>query len=167
MPFRLFIICLAAVFIGTYAIPILISLLLYRLKLIPSLEMSNAADRRLPYLVGALCYYLVAEMLEALQIPVEAYYFLLGSTAVILLHTVLLQYQKPSAHLAGIGGFTGLVLCLSMKYSINFLPLIAGCFILAGFVASARLKLRAHNNGELAFGYFSGLLIVFATCYFL
>lgn len=167
IPFKMFLICLVTVFVGTYVIPILASVILYRLKIIASLDMKVSGDRRVPYLIGALCYYLVAEVLQQLRIPVEAYHFLLASTIVIVLHLLVLRRHKPSAHLAGIGGFTGLVMCLSLKYSINFLPLIATAFILTGFIASARLMLGAHSRAELISGYFSGLVIIFAMCYFL
>lgn len=147
-------------FVGTYVIPVAVSFLLYRMNLIASLEMKTAKDRRIPYLAGALCYYMVALMVERIQLPYEAYLYLLASTCIIVIHLLSLRFIKPSAHLAGIGGFTGLLMAMSIKYTINLLPLLAICFLLAGILASARLVLGAHNARELILGYFSGILIV-------
>lgn len=164
---RIMLLSLALVFVGTYVIPVALSYLLYRTGFIESLEMQEAADRRIPYLIGALSYYFVASILNTLQLPYEAYLFLVSSSVVVVLHLLLLAYFKPSAHLAGIGGFAGLLFALSLKFSINILPLIALSILLSGFLASARYKLRAHSMPELVFGYFSGLAGVFGVVYFL
>lgn len=158
---------LALVFTGTYIIPAAISFLLHRIQLIPSLEMTEARDRRWPYLIGAICYYFTARYINALELPKEVYAFLLSSALIIVLHLALLFYFKPSAHLAGIGGFTGLLLAVSLKYQIGFLPFIALCFLLAGLLGSARLRLGAHTPFELAAGYVSGLVIVSVLVFYL
>ncbi|MEQ9262940.1 MAG: hypothetical protein RLP14_07265 [Owenweeksia sp.] len=160
---RLTILSLALVFTGTYIIPVAISFLFYRIKLISSLEMKEASDRRWPYLIGGISYYLTASFIGEIGLPEDARLFLLASACVIILHLLMLRFSKPSAHLAGIGGFTGLLLSESLKYQVGFLPLLALCFLLAGFLGSARLKLKAHTPGELASGYFTGLLIVSLT----
>ncbi len=157
---------LALVFTGTYIIPVLLSFLLYKLNFIASIEMKTARDRRVPYLIGALCYYIVASLVEQIQIPREAYLYLLASTLVIVIHLVALLFFKPSAHLAGIGGFTGLLMALSLKYGINLLPFLGVCFLLSGLLASARLFLKAHTGREILLGYLSGLLLVGVMVYF-
>ncbi len=151
---------LALVFIGTYIIPMAITYWLFRLGLVASLEMEDARDRRIPYLIGAICYYMVASTVKNLQIPIETYLFLIGSTLVIVIHLFCLAFFKPSAHMGGIGGFTGLVFYLSIHYQLNLLPLIAICLLVSGFLASARLYLNAHTYGEIIFGYLSGLLVI-------
>ena len=158
---------LTLVFVGTYFIPIILSYLLHRLGYIENLEMRKARDRRIPYLIGALSYYFVATILNKLQLPVEAYLYLISSTLVVILHLLLLGIFKPSAHLAGLGGFTGLLLALSIKFHINLLPILAVSILLAGFLASARLYLHAHNPGEVLLGYISGIAGVFTVVYFL
>ena len=157
---RLTILSLALVFTGTYIFPVAISFLFYRIQLISSLEMKEARDRRWPYLVGAICYYFTASFLGQLGLPKDLKLFLLGSASIIIIHLFMFRFSKPSAHMAGIGGFTGLLLSESLKYHIGFLPLLALCFLLAGFLGSARLKLQAHSPGELATGNFSGIIII-------
>ncbi|WP_417600830.1 hypothetical protein [Owenweeksia hongkongensis] len=166
IPSNVLIITLALVFTGTYVLPLAISYLLYKLDVIKSLEMKTAQERRIPYLVGAICYYFIATMLNVLQLPREAYLFLLASTIIIVLHLMLLRFMKPSAHLGGIAGFTALLFALSLKFQINLLPLIALCIILCGFLASARLYLKAHTPTEIITGFLTGVIVVFTVITF-
>lgn len=165
-PSSLVIVTICVVFAGTYVIPVLISLILFRLGFIPGLEMKTSKERRFPYLLGALCYYVVALFIQNLRLPPEAYLYLLASTLVIVLHLFCLFFFKPSAHLAGMGGITGLLFALSIIYSINLLPFIGLIFLISGFVASARLYLKAHSVLEVVFGFFSGFLLIFVIVIF-
>ena len=162
---KVMLLTLAFVFTGTYIFPVAISFFLYRLKLISSLEMKLAKDRKWPYLVGAISYYFTASSIQNFGLPRESHLFILASALIIVLHLFMLAFNKPSAHLAGIGGFTGLLIALSLKFQIGFLPYIALCILLSGFLGSARLTLKAHNHRELGLGYFSGLLIVFLVVF--
>ncbi len=157
---RILIYALLLVFTGTYIFPMAVSWLAYRMGYIESLEMRRADDRRLPYLIGALSYYIVAVAVDALGLPTEAYFYLLACTMVIVVHLIMLALLKPSAHLAGLGGLLGLLFSLSWKFSVNYLPLIAGALLLSGFLASARMYLKAHDGKEILLGFFSGLVVV-------
>jgi hypothetical protein len=163
---QIVVLSIAMVFIGTYLIPVLVSLLLFRLRLINSLMMTDAKDRKWPYAFGALSFLFTAHFIYRAELASEAYLFLLGSAAVILFHLSLLKFFKPSAHMAGIGGFLALLMAVSAKYSLNVLPFIVLLFLLAGLIASARLSLEAHSPRELWIGFISGLVIVFSMIYF-
>ncbi len=164
-PSKIILYTLGLVFCGTYVIPVAVSLLLFRFKVVGSLLMDKAKDRRLPYTFGAVSFYFTAVLLEKIETLQEAYFFLLASAAVIVVHLILLSFLKPSAHLAGIGGFLGLVLAMSLKYSLNFLPLVLGVTVASGILASARYQLKAHTFAELSIGFFTGLLMVFTLMY--
>ena len=165
VPSQIINLSLAFVFTGTYIIPLLVSFLMLRLKIVASLEMKEAKDRRWPYLIGCISFYFTAAALEKIGLSNDVYLYIQASAIVILLHFSMLKFWKPSAHLGAIGGFTGLLMAISLKYFIGLLPLIALCILVAGFLATARLKLKAHSPGELVFGYFSGLLIVGLVVY--
>lgn len=166
-PQKVVMLSLLMVFSGTYLIPVLISILLYRFKVIPSLMMENARDRRWPYAIGALCFFLTSHLIHSAGLAAEASNYLMGAALVIVLHLALLPFLKPSAHLGGLGGFLGMLLAVSAKYALNLLPFIALLMLLAGIVSSARLSLNAHDGRELLLGFGSGLLVVFCTVYFL
>lgn len=166
-PRKVVMLSLLMVFSGTYLIPVLISILLYRFRLIKSLMMEEARDRRLPYAIGAFCFFATSYLIRSAGLAPEAYNYLLGAASVIVLHFFLLPFLKPSAHLGGLGGFLGMLLAVSARYALNLLPFVAGLMLLAGVVSSARLSLNAHNGKELIIGFSTGLVVVFSCIYFL
>lgn len=151
---------LALVFTGTYIFPLLISFGLYRLGLIKSLEMHGRRERRLPYLVGAACYYITSLFLRQLPLPQEAFLYLMAAALIILIHVLCFSFFKPSAHLASIAGFTALLISISAHQHIALLPYISLAILASGFVASARLFLKAHTPLEVSLGYLSGAVVV-------
>lgn len=151
---------LALVFTGTYLFPALISFGFYKLGYIKTLEMHSRRERRLPYLVGAVCYYVTSLFLRQLPLPQEAFLYLMAAALIVLLHMLSFSFLKPSAHLASVAGFTALLISLSMEYKIAYLPYISIAILISGFVASARLFLKAHTPVEVVVGYLSGFLIV-------
>lgn len=160
-PSQMILLTVGMVFCGTYLIPVIASVLLFRHGLLPNLQMQQARDRRLPYIFSAVSFYFTSLLLRQVDVLHEAYLFLLASATVIIIHLLLLPYTKPSAHLAGLGGFLGLMLALSFRYGLNFWPYIALLVLLSGIVASARLRLNAHTVPELWLGFLSGLAVVF------
>lgn len=154
------IITILMVFIGTYLIPLLISFLLLRMGLIHTMHMHHASERKIPYLVTALSFMLTASSILELGLLPQVHLFLWGSALVIVVHLVMLFYSKPSAHLAGIGGFTGLVVALSLQYQLNLLPLLMLSIFLSGMLASARYALGAHTLAELGVGFLTGAVLV-------
>lgn len=156
---------LGLVFLGTYFIPVLVSLVLYKLDLVSSLMMNEAKDRRLPYLFGAISFYFTARLVDQVGLPVEAFRFLASSALLVLLHFLLLSRLKLSAHMGASAGFLGLLVGLSAKYQMNLLPLIALLILLIGFTASARLALKAHQPRELFWGGLSGFVLIFTAVY--
>jgi membrane-associated phospholipid phosphatase len=151
---------LALVLTGTYIFPLLISFGLHKMGLIKTLEMHSRRERRLPYLVGAACYYVTALFLRQLPLPQEAFLYLMAAALIILLHVLSFSFFKPSAHLASIAGFTALLVSISAHQHLALLPYISLSVLVAGFVGSARLFLKAHTPVEVALGYLSGLLVV-------
>lgn len=163
---KVVIITILMVFIGTYLIPLLLTFLLLRLRLIHNLHLRQAHERKIPYLITALSFMLTASSIFKLQLLPQVHLFLWGSAMVIMVHLTLLFFTKPSAHLAGIGGFTGLVIALSLHYQLNLLPLLMLCIFCAGLLGSARYAMQAHTLQELWIGFVSGALLVGVAVHF-
>lgn len=159
------IITILMVFIGTYLIPLLLTFLLLRLRLIHTLHMHNAAERKIPYLITALSFMLTASSIFKLQLLPQVHLFLWGSALVVVVHLILLFFLKPSAHLGGIGGFTGLVIALSLQYQLNLLPLLMLSVFCAGLLGSARYTLQAHTLQEIGIGFVSGAVLAGGVVY--
>jgi hypothetical protein len=81
--------------------------------------------------------------------------------AFIISYLFLYLKLKISLHTAAIGGLIGFLIYFSFFYQINLIAIIAFFFILSGFIASSRLRLKAHTALEVFLGFFVGLLSQF------
>jgi len=149
---------LAVIFIGTYLLPILLLFLLKTLKMIQSYHLSSIKERKLPMLVLSFLGILIGRILFKIAVVNDlAIFIIAGSFALLLVYGFLWLGIKVSIHTLGIGGLIGFIMKLSILYHLNFLVVIAFLFILFGFIANARLKLRAHTFSEVLIGVFIGI----------
>ncbi len=156
---------LVLVFVGTFAIPSLLILYLYRTGFLTDLTMPERTDRRLPYLITGVVYsivtYLFAFRMSLFSETSPGVAVVLGSiTLSILLVGIINTIWKISAHAVGIGGVLGTIMPMLIKYGDTdlFMPFV-GLIALSGLVASARLQLNAHTPGQVGAGLGLGLLV--------
>ena len=157
---ELFILVMIYVFAGTYVFPLIMVFLLKKLGVITSVHMANAQERRYPFLASILFYYLTAQSVRNFPVPEMVAYYLFVGTLMILILWAFLRILKLSAHLAGIGALTGLMIILSFTYHMELLAIISFLLILSGFLATARLVLKAHTTREIYLGFFTGIACV-------
>lgn len=154
----LFYYVLGMVVLGTYVFPVMMAYLLLKLQLIPDLTMQNARDRRWPFIISIVFFGMTAQAMRQLPIPEYVPSFIWGGALTIGILWVLLPFQKASAHMAGMGGILSLLIFLSTSFSENYLLAISLQFVFSGFVATARLYLKAHTPRELITGFFTGFV---------
>ena len=58
----------------------------------------------------------------------------------------------------GIGGLLGFFIFVSYHYELNLILLISFLFIIAGFIAISRIKIKAHTLREIYLGFLIGLV---------
>ncbi len=156
---------LVLIFIGTFAVPSLLIYYLFRSGYIGSMQLDTLADRRLPYFLTALIYtvltYLFAYQMQLVSVVAPEIAVMLGSIALsILLVGIVSLYWQISAHGVGIGGVLGGIGGLVLKFGLSelFSSLVI-LVLLAGFIASARLKLNAHTPAQIVAGLALGLVV--------
>lgn len=162
---------LVLIFVGTFMVPSVLIYYLLRIGYVRSLQMTDLADRRLPYLLTAFVYFVLAYLftfrMQLISSIAPEIGILIASSAVsILLVSLISLIWQISAHGVGIGGLVGILISLMLKFSLTdlFVPL-AGFILLAGFVASARLKLNTHTPAEILAGLALGLSVSWLTVY--
>ncbi|GGH70064.1 hypothetical protein [Phaeocystidibacter marisrubri] len=144
-------------FIATYLLPALFSLLLKQLGVIQSLHMSEPKDRRYPFLISITFFLFAANSLQPWQgVPMELPLLLISSAITIFIFYILLRWTKLSVHLAGMGGLLAVLLFTAHRYEVQILPLLALVFVLTGMLASARLMLKAHTPLQVYVGFSVG-----------
>ncbi|MEZ0486392.1 hypothetical protein [Fibrella aquatica] len=156
---------LILIVVGTFAVPGLLILYLYRMGLLADLNMPERAHRRLPYLITGVVYavvtYLFAFRMSLFSATSPGVAIILGSiTLSILLVALINSVWKISAHGVGIGGVLGTVMVMLAKHSDTdlFMPFV-GLIAISGLVSTARLQLNAHTIGQVGAGLGLGVLI--------
>lgn len=149
-----FLYILGFMFIATYLLPALFSVLLKAMGVIQSLHMKDPKDRKYPFLVSITFFLFAANSLQPWEnIPVELPLLLISSAITIFIFYTVLRWTKLSVHLAGMGGLVATLIFASGKYEIQILGLIALGVALSGILASARLKLKAHTPFQVILGF--------------
>ena len=158
---------LSLIFIITFVFPTLIILFFKSLNIISSLRMESREERVYPYIVAGIFFTLAFYIIRLIQISPIFQYFCLGSAILLFLAFLINFLWKISIHMIAIGGFTGMILGLSLMSIINNTLLIYGCFLVSGFIGFARLRLNAHSNAQVYAGYLLGLFgMILLALYF-
>ncbi len=151
---------------STFLIPLLISLLLLNRKLINSLEMETQKERIIPYSITIIFYVFALYMLKQAPIPPIIFNFIIGATLSIIIAFVINIKWKISAHMIGIGGLVGALLCVSILLEIYITPFFILSLLVAGLVGSARLILKAHTQSQVYAGFAIGVICQIVVLYF-
>ncbi len=153
---------LIAVFFSTGLLPLL-TLSILALSPRFNIRMNDSSHRVKPLFFSALYYYLGFYLLRDIALYPVFRVFLISSVVLIVLLLIISFKWKISIHMAGMGGVTGMILAVSYKMGINPVFLIAGTFLAAGLVGTARIYLGRHTPGQVLWGYFTGLAILYLS----
>jgi len=153
------------VLVFTFIFPSLNIYLLYKLRRIGDITLSNQRERTFPYLVTSLFYFGLFYLLLDVNLWPEIKLFILGAGLAILLTALINSVTKISAHMVGIGGLIGAILALSYLIRFDTMLIIAALFLVAGLVGTARLLLQAHSAEQIYMGFGLGLLVQLTLMY--
>jgi hypothetical protein len=147
------------VFVFSFVFPVLNLFVLYRLKRIPSITLSNRGDRTYPYIMTALFYFGLFYLLIDINIWNSLKLFILGGGIAILLTAFINLKTKISAHMVGIGGLLGILISISFLLQFNMTFFYIVVILIAGIVGTARLILEEHKPFQLYLGFLLGCSI--------
>lgn len=151
---------LSSVFIFTYLAPLLILIIFKQLKIIKTYKTESIRERKLPVILMIILFYTLGfTMSKAGNLSDLSLLFYTTSIGLLFIYIFFYFNIKASIHLLSLGISAGFFLALSNNYSESYLPVVIIILILAGFLASARLHLKAHTNKEVYIGFLLGLLL--------
>src|SRR6476661_5444732 len=101
------------IFIFSFVFPVANIYILYRLKRIPALTLSNQRDRTFPYIMTSLFYFGLFYLLMDINIWATIKLFVAGAGLAILLTAIINLKYKISAHMVGLGGLLGALISVS------------------------------------------------------
>jgi len=167
LPFAVFysqiykIFILGTIVIFTCIIPILFMLFKYLIGSISNFYVEDKKQRTSIYTVSFFSYLICVAGLIHLQIAQTAPIFLLVfvSSLIGVLVIAVINFQwKISAHACGAGVLCGAVFAFAHYLSSNPVLLFCSVILIAGTIISARLALKVHTLGQVAAGFFVGLI---------
>jgi membrane-associated phospholipid phosphatase len=166
IPFDLKLAIIILIGVSTFIIPLLLSLILLNRKFIKSLEMSTTKERNIPYAVTIIFFVFTLSMLKEATIPPLIFKFVVGATLSVIMAFIINLKWKISAHMIGIGGLVGALICISNIAEVYLTPYVIVTLFIAGLIGSARLILKAHNQLQIFVGFVVGLICQIIAIYY-
>ena len=155
------------IFILTVIIPIITYLILRNLRVVNTVFMPTAKERRYPLFIHILLLFLVVYKVIPNNYTVELHFYFLGLIAAAITALILLFFKlKVSMHLMGMGSLFMFLVCLSIHFEINITLAISLLTVAIGLVTTSRLYLKAHSKPEVLIGFFIGMISQLLTVRF-
>ena len=143
----------------TILLPLITAIILQKLGVVKSIYMKTAQERKWPFLLSVLWYYLGFELLTNIALPISLYLLMIGAISVILIAYFITLRWKISVHMLGVGGVIGAMIGLSQRFQFDHFYLIIILFFVAGLIGYARLKTKSHNYQQVYAGFTLGLIV--------
>ncbi|MBK5286367.1 MAG: hypothetical protein JJE25_13290 [Bacteroidia bacterium] len=146
----------AILLLNTIIFPGVASLILTKKKIITSLEMNEANERRIPIVIISICYIIACYMLRQFYLPKFFFLVLLGAAAAAFVALIINYRWKISIHMMGMGGVTGIIAAMMNIASNDITLLLMVQIVLSGVVGSVRLAGHHHSAAQVYYGFALG-----------
>jgi membrane-associated phospholipid phosphatase len=83
---------------------------------------------------------------------------MLGAAVAVFIGFIANVFTKISLHAIGAGCFVGLTLSILRLADYDLRLLLLGAIILAGLIGTARMRLGAHTQRQIYYGYMAGFI---------
>jgi hypothetical protein len=163
---RLMIKILLFVFILTVVLPLSFLPFYLYARMVRKVEMNSTRERVIPYFLTFILFYIAHFLVKKLPLNDIYSLFLFAVSVSVLVMSIITYFWKISAHMVGIGGLTGLIISLSLRYGMNFMVILIAAIILAGITGYSRLMLASHKPSQVYSGFALGFFIISFFCLF-
>ncbi|HEY4785453.1 MAG TPA: hypothetical protein VIH57_05370 [Bacteroidales bacterium] len=147
----------------TFVLPAAFIPLYFYGKLISSADVGQGQQRPIPLAITSSLFYLSFYLLRKMGVPDIIQNFIFASAIAVIINLLINIKWKISAHMIGIGGVIGLIVCLSFLQDANVILYLLISIMISGFVGFARLSLNAHTPGQVYIGLLTGFSVTVLT----
>lgn len=151
---------LTITFSMTCLIPALIIVMMKRWHVIDSFEMEKRDDRLGPLFIMILFLYATLRFFNKIQLFSIFSFYLTTVIVVTILAFIVTFFWKISLHSLGWGNLTASLFILTTASMRMYLLYFIASIVIAGIVATARLKLKSHSNSQIYLGFAMGFATV-------
>jgi len=155
---------LLIVFVNSAIAPIISILLLKKAGFIKDVMLDERSERMLPLLLSAVYFFITYFLLRKVSLPSIIYFYIIGAALLVLLSLLVTYRWKISIHMVSMGGVTGFLISIALLLRVDMDFLLMITFLASGLLATARVKLNAHDLPQVFAGYAMGvgvMLILF------
>lgn len=145
------------VFLITFVLPLLFIFILYKRKIITSINMDKREERIFPLVITALFYLLAYYIVYQANLDVLYLRLFLGSALLICIALVISVFWKISMHMIGVGGLLGALIGIGIAAYIDLTFFVILAVLVSGLTGFARLKLKAHTPSQVYIGFLTGM----------
>ncbi|WP_430811539.1 MULTISPECIES: PAP2 family protein [unclassified Carboxylicivirga] len=150
------------VLLSTCILPLSLIPLFMLTGVIKSIYMKTRKERILPTTLTGIFYCLGYFFLSRINIvPSFINGFMLATIVTIAVALIITLFWKISMHMIGIGGLTGAILALAIRFGIDAWMIFSAVLLISGLLGSSRLYLNAHTTAQVHVGYLLGAVLVF------
>lgn len=147
------------VFLFSFVFPVLNIYLMFKLKRISGITLSNQGDRTFPYIMTSMFYFGLFYLLMDVNVWPSIKLFVIGGGIAILLTALINLKTKISAHMVGVGGLLGVLISISSLIKFDMTLFYILIILLAGFIGFARLTLQEHKPYQIYTGFILGFVV--------
>lgn len=152
------------VILDTVIVPAICTLIISRMKPLHEDEGNRLRERILPMTVMIVCYLACLYLLKDFPYGTIVRKTLLAGVACLTVAAAVTFFWKISLHMIAAGAVTAILgTFLFLAPAHGLLPALCVWVALSGALASARLRLGAHDAAQVAAGYFTGLAVAAAV----
>ena len=150
------------VFGANFIVPMLLVLLLKKMRLIEDIGLNGRKERLIPYVITIVCLLGTGIFLYAKMAPLWVAMFYAGGALAGLVNLIVNFWWKISAHAAGIAGIVAMLIQITREGPTigSMTWWIVGSIIIAGLLGSARIWLGRHTLMQVLAGTAVGFLSV-------
>jgi hypothetical protein len=167
IPLKIKFLTLLVVVINNIILPLSITLVLYSRGVIKTIYAREKNERTILLLITFALYLITTLLMLKLPVPnlVKAYFV---STTFVTFVTIIINFiWKLSLHSVAVGGLLTLVCFMAYLFEVPVTGYLAGMVLLSGIVMFSRLYNEDHQPGEVWAGFFTGILSMVFSLFFL
>lgn len=144
-------------------IPMLLIVLLKKLKVVSDLGLNKQGERPVPYIITSMCFFAAGWFMATKGAPMWLTMFFAGGATAGVINLVINYWWKISAHAAGIAGIVALLIRIAKDGNpmSDLIWWLIAVIIVAGLLGSARVYLCRHTVWQVLAGYVVGFCSVF------
>ena len=150
-----------SIFLLTAIVPLVVILVLKKMGVVSSIQLSERKERTVPYLFTIFSYIAAVIFLWRIYMPSYIVAMMTGIVTSTLIIMLINTKWKISAHLSAMGGLCAAIIVVSFHSALNPVWVLSMAFILAGLVATSRIFLKVHTPMQTLAGFCMGFLFMF------